>query len=1180
MRGTKFKRLAAFLLSTSMLLGSFAVVASAAEQDSAGGGSITDVSLEELKELLNAISYDEYAEANRDVPRATESVEVNISDFVTEDEGFEYRVEDGKDALFTPYNGSVSWKVNIPATAKYAIKIEYYPNQNRSTSIERILKINDKVPFAEARFLTLPKRWVNDYVDAVLTPGAKQSAEALADLAKEAGYKDVRVENGKVYIGFPDYMTQSMSEFADDYRVRFFQTDITNNEIRPTALDKPAWMTYYLKDSTGYYTENFEFVLNAGENVITLEGQNEPMSIAGITLYPLEDAIAYEDYIKKYENAPVGQDVIKIEAEHSTVASNKTIYAVEDRSCAINSPTDTTCSLLNTVGGEKWATANQWVEYTFQVSSSGMYDIVSRFRQNILDGMYTCRSMYLYSDGLKPGADGYYNGAPFAEAYKLVYDYSDNWQVTALSSGIQYDSNGDGKINDKDRDVTYAVYLEKDVTYTIRFEVTLGRMGDVVRQVEDTLNAINTAYLDIIKLTGTNPDKYRDYGFSQVMPDTMKSMVIESRNLKRLAEELTELAGTKSSNVATLEKVSRLLEEMGTDDDNVAKNLTNLKTYIGTMGTFLSDAQTQPLQLDYIMIQPAESELPRATPNFFESFVHEIKGFFQSFFRDYNNQGALVETDEDSTEVWFATARDQSQVIRNLVNNDFTPNTNISVDLKLIAGGTLLPSILAGSGPDVYLGMGAGEVINYAIRSAILSIEHFDDFEETTENFTEAAMLVLGIEDADEQMHYYGLPESQGFPMMFVRVDILASLGLEVPKTWDDIMACIPTLQANNMQIGLSTDYKIFMYQMGGDLFADDGMRINLDSQIGLAAFEKTCNLFTMYSFPYKYDAANRFRTGEMPILLGDYTGTYNQLKVFATEIEGKWSFMPLPGEIQADGSINNVSIAGVAATVMVKGCEPEKQQSAWEFMKWYTGENCQVDYSNEMVAILGPSAKQAVANKNALASLPWTTSEYEQVQFQFNNLAAVPNYPGAYIIDRYTGFAFLSAYNDKVNPSDAMLSHINTINKEIERKRNEFNLETLSDGENDYKDLLTKRLTQLGQIVGFIRDNSQYKSEYDALLAKIEAALLSDDPAELAAAAEAVKALADTLDPDGSIFAADRIAVMGYDMADTSLTKAEKKKLRKCFSYEVYKNTSNLVTQLRCAEDFLSDAARLTPVK
>ena len=1175
MREKKFTRILAFLLCLTMLVGNAVVIASASEVNS--GDSVTNVTLEELRELLNAISYEEYSKKNADVKGATQTIQVPIDQFVAEGEGFKMETKGGADALYTPATGSVSWTVEIPETGKYAIKIEYYPDQNRSTSIERILKINDKVPFAEARFLTLPKRWVNDYVDFEID-------SSLVAEAKAVGYNVVE-KDGKSYLTFPDFVTQEMSEFADEYGVRFFQRDITKNEIRPTTTDVPAWMTYYLKDSSGYYTSNFEFVFEAGANKITLEGQNEPMSIKAITLYPIEQIDTYAEYIAKYAGEPAGQDTIKIEAELATVMSNKTIYPVEDRSCAINSPTDTTCSILNTIGGDKWATAGQWVEYRFKVSSSGMYDIVSRFRQDVLDGMSTCRSMYLYSEGLSEGAKGYYNGAPFEEALKLAYDYSAEWQVTPLATGKE-DTNGDGKIDKKDEQKSFQVYLEKDVVYTIRLEVTLGKMGDVVRRVTDILNSINKDYLDIIKLTGISPDQYRDYGFSQVMPDVMVDMVIQSRNLYQLADELTLIAGEKSSNVATLEKVARLLEEMGTDDDEVAKNLANLKSYIGTLGTFLSDAQTQPLQLDYIQIQPAGTEMPAATPNFFQTFLHEIKGFWNSFFRDYNSMGALEETDESATEVWLATARDQSQVYRNLINNDFTPNTNIAIDLKLVAGGTLLPSILADSGPDVYLGLGQGDVINYAIRSALLNIEGFEDFEEfTSNNFNEAAMIVLGIEDADEQMHYYGLPETQSFPMMFVRIDILADLGLEVPRTWDDLMACIPTLQANNMQIGLPTDYKIFLYQQDGDLFADDGMRINLDSKVGLASFEKMCNLFTMYSFPYQYDAANRFRTGEMPILLGDYTGLYNQLKVFATEINGKWEFMPLPGEIrgydeEGNAIINNVSISGVSASVMVKGCD--KNESAWEFMKWYTGENCQVGFSNEMVAIMGPSAKQAVANKNALASLPWTTAEYQQVQAQFNNLGSVPNYPGAYIIDRYTNFAFLSAYNDKVNPSDALLAYINTINKEIERKRNEFNLETLTDSDNEnlqYKDLLTKRLAQIEELVGLMRENGEFTAEYEALMLQIESAVKSDDAAELAFAADAVKALYDKLDPDGSKFIADRTEVMGYDMTDTSLTKADKKKLRNCFSYEVYRHTDKLYTQLKCMVDFLEDAARLTGV-
>ena len=131
----------------------------------------------------------------------------------------------------------------------------------------------------------------------------------------------------------------------------------------------------------------------------------------------------------------------------------------------------------------------------------------------------------------------------------------------------------------------------------------------------------------------------------------------------------------------------------------------------------------------------------------------------------------------------------------------------------------------------------------------------------------------------------------------------------------------------------------------------------------------------------------------------------------------------------------------------------------------------------------------------------------------------------------------------------------------------------------NEYKDLLTKRLAQINELVGYIRENGAYNGEYDALLEQIEKATRSDDAAELAIAAEAVREIYAQLDPDGSKFLADRNEVMGYDMTDTSLTKAQKKKIRKCFSYEVYKNTDQVATQLKCMVDFLEDATRLTGV-
>ena len=109
------------------------------------------------------------------------------------------------------------------------------------------------------------------------------------------------------------------------------------------------------------------------------------------------------------------------------------------------------------------------------------------------------------------------------------------------------------------------------------------------------------------------------------------------------------------------------------------------------------------------------------------------------------------------------------------------------------------------------------------------------------------------------------------------------------------------------------------------------------------------------------------------------------------------------------------------------------------------------------------------------------------------------------------------------------------------------------------------------------IKQNKDYSASYDALLDQIASAVKSDNAAKLMAARDAVREAYAALDPDGSLFKADRIKTMGYDMEDTTLTKEDKKKQRKCFSYEVYKNTFELYTQLKCCADFLDDIIELS---
>ena len=1065
MKKKMLQRLLAFVLAVTFIFGGSLTIG-ATDEGAGGAGSTTDKTLAEIREQLNADAYEMYIKEHSDVVRATAAIEIDgtqYKEFVkgsaTGSDVREIVLEDGTKLLYTPNTGVTTWEVNIPSTAKYSIIINYLPDDAKTASIERILKIDDTIPFAEARFLTLPKTWKNQYTYAKVEATKDTSVETIHQEAIAAGFAaaEVATEGGKTFVRLeiPTVWTAALADFVNKYTVRFFTKDVDGNEIRPSMVQTPVLSSYELRDADGFYAETFEFVFEAGTRTISLEAVNEPMSVKSIVLVPHVDLSSYENYLKQYEGVASGTDKVFIQAEYAGSSSSQTVYPVEDRTDAATMPSDTTCTLLNTVGGEKWQTAGQWVRYSFKVNNSGMYHIAARYRQNVLDGMYVCRSLRITSTGATKGQPGYYDGSiPFYEASQLRFNYSSEWQSTLLNNG------GDA----------YRFYFEAGVEYTITLEVALGSTGDIVRRVDAALASINNDYLAIVKLTGASPDEYRDYGFSRIMPDVMIDMILQSRELYAIAKELVAVTGEKSSSVATLEKVAWLLERMGTNEDEVAKYLDQLKSYIGSLGTWVSDAKTQPLQLDYLIVQPLGDEAPRAKAGFWQALWHELSSFVMSFFRNYDRMGATSEDDgsDASVDVWIATGRDQAQVLRNLINNDFTPNSEhgTTVNLKLVAGGALLPSVLAGMGPDVYIGIGEDNVINYAIRGALLPIENMKDFEAYTKaNFNDAAMAVLGIEDAEGIYHCYGLPETQNFNMMFVREDILADLGIEIPKTWDDVLAAIPTLQANNMQIGMHQDYKIFLYQMGGTLFADNGMRINLDSNVGLEAFDTMCNFFTMYSFPKSYDFENRFRTGEMPIGFASYNGTYNKLIVFATEIKGLWNFYPMPGIEQADGTINNVSVATTSAICMMNGCGSEggeagrlDKERAWEFMMWHSGAKCQIDYSNEMVAIIGPSAKHATANLNALSEMPWTSAELEQLLYQFNNLASIPNYPGSYIIGRYTNFAFLAAYNDNADPIQELQSYITTINKEITRKREEFGLETLEIGQT----LKSKRLDQM----------------------------------------------------------------------------------------------------------------------
>lgn len=1121
------KRLCVCALLVSVLVTSLlGVNASAIGSYYGGSDSLYRTSLDDVESYLTATTYDEYKYVYGNVPMGEEEVVIDITDYVLKPEG-----EISKDDK-TPYssgaikvlengiggyNGKVvicgddsviSWKFSPEKDVRYNIRIEYYTGDfnegdhliAKSAAAERYVLIDGTVPYKEARSVEFEKIWADVY--NVFDENGKVVYNA-------DGSKKTYLSTDEKFLEFVRDQA-NMSVDSD----RIFLKDFNGNELKPDKKLIETWVETDVYDSTGYFSEPLSFYFSGGkDHYISLQAVREPLAIKSIKLVAVDETDTYEEYLNKHSGVSdyTGSESFKVQAEYPVITSGNTIYSLNDRSSSYSEPQDSALIRLNEIGGDKWQYVGQWIEWEIVVPEEGFYSIIPRSQQNYYSGIYVSRKIYINGE------------LPFKEAGNLRFPYSSDWQTKPLNDG------GD----------PFKFYLKEGVN-KIRFEVVLGDMSEILRTVENSLSSINGYYRKILMITGPEADEYRDYGFDKLIPDVLKGLGDQSKELYRVSDLLTELTGEKGEHSSTLDRVALTCERMSKYPGTIAAQMKTLKDYTASLGTWLSNTQNQPLDIDYISVQAVQAESPEAEPGFFGSLWYEVKKFYMSFFSDYNSLGSTGEeagASDVKVEVWTATSRDQAQILRSLVDDNFTPNyEGIAVDIKLVAGGTLLPATLAGTGPDVYLGAGQGDPVNYAIRSAVLSLNsksgdttigyNFTDlknsvwnskedsgeykypafhklieggviksFEEVTEWFADQALVPLTLYGET-----YALPMTMSFSMMFYRKDIFVELGIEVPNTWDDFYDIIYSLQSNSLDIGFpqgTGGSMVLMYQQNEPLYdmgnyeyytelfrryyydgdydnisdADlkaldekiasegltyindegksipktDGMTINLDSDISLAAFRDVCRLFTMYDFPISYDFANRFRSGEMPLAISDYS-SYNTLIVFAPEINGLWEFTPLPGTAnELTQEINNVTIGGISTVMLMNSVSDEEDVAlgSWAFMQWYLSADIQSAYGNEMVALLGPSAKQPTSNINALANMAWSSEEYNNLFSQFNAVACTPEFPGSYIIGRYTNFAFLDVVNSNAEPVEELQSYIPDINVELTRKREEFGLPT-----------------------------------------------------------------------------------------------------------------------------------------
>lgn len=802
--------------------------------------------------------------------------------------------------------------------------------------------------------------------------------------------------------------------------------DSRQNDIRPGQISTPCWQETPLEDIDGLFNEPLEFYMEAGEHTITFESEKAEFAVKSFTFYQYEAPAAYTAPSDSDLTQAQGQK-ITLEGETAAYKSSRTLYPTSDKSSYLTSSANgssPTKTRYNTIGSGSWTQSTQTVTWEFNVDKAGYYKIGIRCRQDQMRGMYSNRRLYVNGE------------VPCLEANQIKFYYDTDWSITTPKS-----ENGD--------DLYF--YLQAG-TNTISLEAVPGEIGEIMGNLDELVYNINSYYRQIRQITGPDPDEYNNYMIDTAIPSIVPDFKEYAKTLRDKKAEIEKLSGSGGTEAETLEKMAIVLDKCIKKPDLIPEMMSQIKDNITSVSSFVNQYREQPLEVDMIEVATSDQDFTSCDKSFFGSLGFGFKGFIGSFFEDYN---ALSDEDESAMECWVMLGRDNAEALQQLISSEYNPTAKTKINLKLVQGG-IVEATFAGKGPDLALFMGGDFPIQLAARGVLTDLTTFSDFDEVKTRFADDATVLYQYNGGT-----YGLPCDQTFPMLFYRSDILSEYGIDPAtdlNTWDGLLNCLPTLQRNYLEVGLilpvmtstggttqvsaitepGNTFAMLLLQQGLNYYNEEQTKTTFDTQEAVNAFDTWTKFYTTYSFQQTYDAFTRFRTGDMPVVIQNYT-FYNQLSVAAPEIKGCWGFQPVPGTVQEDGTINHAANSnGSGAIIFTKAAD---QEGAWDFIKWFTSTDAQVKYGNNIESILGTMGRYATANEEALQQLSWTTSEVNLLLDQLNSQVEIPIIPASYGVTRNVMNAFRAVVNDYDNARDTLFWYNKDINDEITRKLEDLGL-------------------------------------------------------------------------------------------------------------------------------------------
>lgn len=304
-----------------------------------------------------------------------------------------------------------------------------------------------------------------------------------------------------------------------------------------------------------------------------------------------------------------------------------------------------------------------------------------------------------------------------------------------------------------------------------------------------------------------------------------------------------------------------------------------------------------------------------------------------------------VSAEGETLTVWIMEGTNpDSEAFFSEVGEAFTEQTGAELDVEFVqwadAHDRFVTSIAGGTTPDV-AETGTTWTAEFADAGALAPIGDYVDEAGLSDDLVEG-LVASGTYD-DE---LYGMPWYAGVRSLVYRSDIFEELGLEAPKSWDEIVSAGEAIKAAHpemMAFAVPGDAEFLVYPWvwaaGGEVSEQDG-----DEWIsGLASEESRegVQFYTDLALQHGFSSAgattwketdvlDNFAQGNIAMaLMGSWTPAAIVEK--NAELDGKFAATPIPGK---DGGIAPSVLGGSHLSMFETA---ENKDLAWEFMQLMT---------------------------------------------------------------------------------------------------------------------------------------------------------------------------------------------------------------------------------------------------